>query len=119
VAASGVSSAENADAIDSGVLPKDMDYSYFEQRLEDYRRALCGRAAQAVIDDAWSKLLAVAVDLRGPTPSGVSPELAAAYAVGNARGAKDAAWDFESIEPTIDTWLEALERFHQVVTGPG
>jgi hypothetical protein len=98
---------------------EDMDFSYFEQRLDNYRRARSGRAGQAVIDDAWRELLAAAVDLRGPTPSGVSPELTAAYAVGNARVAKNAAWDFESIEPTIDTWLEALERFHEAVTGPG
>jgi len=98
---------------------EDMDFSYFEQRLDDYRRARSDRAGQAVIDDAWSKLLAVAIDLRGPTPSGVSRELAAAYAVGNARVTKNAARDFDSIESTIDAWLEALERFHQIAAFPG
>ena len=96
-----------------------MDHSYFEQCLNDYKRALTGQSDQAVIDDAWSKLLAIAVELQGSAPSGASQELAAAYAVGNARVAKNAARDFDSIDSTIDAWLESLQRFQQTVAHPG
>ena len=96
-----------------------MDLSYFVRCLGDYRQAHSSRVGQAVIDDAWSKLLAVAIELRGSAPSEASPEVAAAYAVGNARVAKNAARDFDSIDSTMDAWLAALEQFHQIVTYPG
>jgi hypothetical protein len=96
-----------------------MVLSYFERCLDDYRRTRRSRAGQAAIDDAWSKLLAVAIELRGSAPSEASQEVAAAYAVGNARVAKNAAQNFDSINSTIDAWLAALERFHQIVTFPG
>lgn len=96
-----------------------MDLSHFEQRLGEYKRAWNSQADQAVIDDAWSKLLAIAIESRGQAPGGVSREVAAAYAVGNARAAKNAAQDFDSISSTIDAWLESLDRFHQIVIHPG
>jgi hypothetical protein len=47
-----------------------VDLSDFEQRLDDYTRVLKDRADQAVVEDAWSKLLALAIELRGPAPRG-------------------------------------------------
>lgn len=95
-----------------------MDLHGFETRLHAYRRARNDRAEQAVIDDAWSELLAAAMSLQGPSPRESSREVAVAYAVRDARSAKNAACEFDSIDQTADDWVEALERFHEVVTHP-
>jgi hypothetical protein len=79
-------------------------------------RARTDQADQTVIDDAWSKFVSYSISLRGPSPSESSREVAADYAVGNARAAKIAATDFDSIDQTLDALLEALGRFHQTVT---
>jgi hypothetical protein len=95
-----------------------MDLHTFEARLHVYRRARSEQAEQAVIDDAWSDLLTTAMSLRWPSPSESSREVAAAYAVRDARAAKNAARDFDAIDQAADDWVEALEQFHEVVTLP-
>ena len=96
-----------------------MDHRDLVQQLEIYQVAVRDRAEQAVIDGAWANLLAVAIALRGPSPAGSSKEVVAAYAVRDARIARDEAHDFDSIDQTADAWIDALNRFHHEVTVPG
>jgi hypothetical protein len=95
-----------------------MDLPDFEQRLAAYRQAANEQAGQAVVDDAWSELLAAATSLQGPPPIEPTREAAAAYAVRDARIAKNEANTFDSIDQTIDDWIDSLEHFHKAVHRP-
>ncbi|GLZ00592.1 hypothetical protein Acsp02_78440 [Actinoplanes sp. NBRC 103695] len=90
----------------------------FEQRLEIYRQALRAGAKERVVEQAWHDLYAAACSLQGPPPTGPSKEVAAAYALRDARNAKNGPQTFYTMDETADAFGEALEAFSEVIRLP-